>query len=158
MSLLKYFDRLVQQNTIIYSTINSKSLLSKPPTDTTMVYCKAQTEDYIKKYCFLYYFLQIGIVVFVACIVVFTIGFQKLQHSNSKTGALSKQYTINQCDNVKIYSYHYKFKQIYLHMSNCIYNTSVAQDESQEITNTTSQEEYKLIIKPDLRSKKNMEH
>ena len=43
-------------------------------------------------------------------------------------------------------------------MSNCIYNTSVAQDESQEITNTTSQEEYKLIIKPDLRSKKNMEH
>ena len=90
MNLLKHFNRLVQQNTIIYSTINSKSLLSKPPTDTTMVYCKAQTEDYIKKYCFLYYFLQIGIVVFVACIVVFTIGFQKLQHSNSKTGALSK--------------------------------------------------------------------
>ena len=90
MNLLKYLNRLVQQNTLIYSTINSKSLLSKPPTDTTMVFCKTQTEDYIKKYCFLYYFLQIGIVVFVACIVIFTIGFQKLQHSNPKAGALSK--------------------------------------------------------------------
>ena len=39
-------------------------------------------------------------------------------------------------------------------MSNYLYNTSVAQDESQEITNTTSQEGYKLIIKQDLRSKK----
>ena len=90
MNLLKYLNRLVQQNTIIYSTINSKSLLSKPPTNTTMVFCKTQTEDYIKKYCFLYYFLQIGIVVFVACIVIFTIGFQKLKRSNPKAGALSK--------------------------------------------------------------------
>ena len=37
-------------------------------------------------------------------------------------------------------------------MSNYLYNTSVAQDESQEITNTTNQEGYKLIIKQDLRS------
>ena len=39
-------------------------------------------------------------------------------------------------------------------MYNCLYNCSVGQDESQGITNATSQEEYKLITKQDLRSKK----
>ena len=90
VNLLKFFNRLIQPNTIAYQTINSKSLLSKHLAISTMVYCKAQTEDYIRKYFFLYYILQIGIVVLVACVVIFTIGFYQFQYHLSGTSALGK--------------------------------------------------------------------
>ena len=53
-----------------------------------MVYCKTQTDDFIKKYCFLYYLFQIGVVVLIACIVVFAIGFQSLRYNKLDSGAV----------------------------------------------------------------------
>jgi hypothetical protein len=55
-----------------------------------MVFCKKQSDDFIKKYFALYYCLQVGIVVAIACVVVFTIGFQSLRYNLQPSGSLRK--------------------------------------------------------------------